>query len=52
MLRTVSLLTAILFAGATAALAQPYPARPVRGVVGFAAGSASDLVARALVIWN
>jgi tripartite-type tricarboxylate transporter receptor subunit TctC len=32
---------------ATAALAQPYPAQPVKLLVGFAAGGPSDIVARA-----
>ena len=46
MLRTISLLTALLCAGASAALAQSYPDRPVRVVVGFAAGSGPDIQGR------
>ena len=40
---------AVLLGGSPAA-AQDYPNKPVRIVVGFAAGSASDLVARALAL--
>ena len=46
MLRTVSLLAVILCASASAALAETYPDRPVRVVVGFAAGSGPDIQAR------
>ncbi len=46
MLRTVSLLTAVLCAAATSALAQSYPDHPVRVVVGFAAGSGPDIQGR------
>lgn len=46
MLRTLTLLTAILFASATALLAQSYPDRPVRVVIGFAAGSGPDIQGR------
>ena len=46
MLRTISLLVAILCVGASAALAETYPDRPVRVVVGFAAGSGPDIHAR------
>ena len=46
MLRTLSLLTAILCAGASAALAQAYPDRPVRVAIGFAAGSGPDIQGR------
>jgi len=31
-----------------AALAQPYPARPVRVLIPFTAGSAADIIARAM----
>ena len=42
-----SALLALTFAlGASCAVAQEYPARPVRFIVGFAAGGASDTVAR------
>src|SRR4029079_7874383 len=46
MLRTMSLLAAILCASATMAEAETYPDRPVRVVVGFAAGSGPDIHAR------
>jgi tripartite-type tricarboxylate transporter receptor subunit TctC len=46
MLRTISLLTAILCAGASVALAEDYPDRPVRLVIGFAAGSGPDIQGR------
>jgi tripartite-type tricarboxylate transporter receptor subunit TctC len=39
---------AVVLLGGSPAAAQDYPNKPVRIVVGFAAGSASDLVARAL----
>ena len=40
--------TVILTVGLTPAQAQPYPNRPVRIIVGFAAGSGPDLLARAI----
>jgi tripartite-type tricarboxylate transporter receptor subunit TctC len=46
MLRTISLVTVIVCAGATAVPAQPYPDRPVRVVIGFAAGSGPDIHGR------
>jgi tripartite-type tricarboxylate transporter receptor subunit TctC len=41
-----SMLAAALFAFAGAVLAQPYPAKPVKIIVGFAPGSATDILAR------
>src|SRR5262245_66558821 len=38
-------------AGSSIASAQDYPNRPVRWVVGFAAGGSSDVVARLLSEW-
>ena len=43
-----SLLSACCVAGAASAWAQTYPAKPARMVVGFAAGSTSDLIARVI----
>jgi len=42
----LALAGAVAFAGATQA--QPYPSKPVRLVVGFAAGSGPDIIARAV----
>lgn len=48
-MRTARLLLAVFgFALASAALAQAWPGRPVRIVVGFAAGSATDIIARVM----
>ena len=46
LLRTMSLVIAILCAGLTTAQTQTYPDRPVRVSVGFAAGSGPDIQAR------
>jgi tripartite-type tricarboxylate transporter receptor subunit TctC len=48
MLRIISLLATVLCAAAPTALAQSYPDRPVRVVVGFAAGSGPDIQARTI----
>ena len=48
-MRTARLLLAVFsFAFAGAAFAQAYPARPVRIIVAFTAGSATDIIARVL----
>ena len=44
--RALALLTAILCAGFSPAFAQSYPDRPVRVVIGFAAGSGPDIQGR------
>jgi tripartite-type tricarboxylate transporter receptor subunit TctC len=41
-------LAAACFAFATQALAQPYPAKPVKVIVAFSAGSATDIIARVM----
>jgi tripartite-type tricarboxylate transporter receptor subunit TctC len=46
MLRTISLVIALLCAGPITTLAQSYPDRPVRVVIGFAAGSGPDIQGR------
>lgn len=40
--------TALLMAGAPCALAQQYPAKPIRLLIGFAAGGPSDVAARTI----
>lgn len=45
-LRTVAFGTAALLAGAAPALAQSYPTKPIRMVVGFPPGGSSDIAAR------
>ncbi len=48
LLVTRGLLAAVLVLGATAAVAQAYPARPVRAIVPFGAGGNTDAAARIL----
>src|SRR5262245_15369296 len=47
-LRAASLAAAMSVAGANTAPAQDYPNRPIRFLVGFAAGGSSDIVARVI----
>ena len=42
----LALLTLSIVAGASVAWAQAYPSRPIRAIVPFAAGSATDQIAR------
>ena len=46
--RRLFLFVVSLLAGSTAALAQPYPAKPVRLIVPFAAGGSVDIVGRTM----
>lgn len=48
MLATRNYLTLILMLDAVAATAQNYPARPIRMIIPFTAGSAADIIARAM----
>ena len=45
----MTLLCAVLVAGATAAVGQHYPNKPIRIIVGFAAGGGNDIIVRVLV---
>ncbi|HLF38319.1 MAG TPA: tripartite tricarboxylate transporter substrate-binding protein, partial [Burkholderiales bacterium] len=44
--RSIVIAAALAFGAAMPALAQEYPVKPVRVIVGFPAGGGSDLVAR------
>ena len=46
MKKAVAVAAAVLAFSALAAVAQPYPSKPIRMFVGFSAGSATDIVAR------
>jgi len=43
-----AIMAAVIALGSNAALAQPWPSKPIRAFIPFAAGSATDIVPRAL----
>ena len=43
-----AIMVAAIALGSSAALAQPWPSKPIRAFIPFAAGSATDIVPRAL----
>ena len=47
-MRRTTLIAALLFLPAATLHAQNYPARPVRMIIPFTAGSAADIIARAM----